>query len=196
MTTTQKNDPKLPKWAQQSKPASSQPQRAAVQTTQTPRASVVSGNARAGKNFTAWALLLGVVVLLLGVVLIGLAWSSEDVSPRVVVAATVQQHPISSLRGTPTVQPIPAIGTTYKGQGTTNTPPFALMQDGDVAIRFEPASINGAYVVRLRDARGSETDVMNGRDMATSEVRQRIAAGTYTLSVQAAGAWSIIVTRR
>ena len=51
------------------------------------------------------------------------------------------------------------------------------MQDGDVAIRFEPVSINGAYVVRLRDARGSETDVMNGRDMAASEVRQRIKSG-------------------
>ena len=70
------------------------------------------------------------------------------------------------------------------------------MQDGDVAIRFEPVSINGAYIVRLRDARGSETDVMNGRDMAASEVRQRIKSGIYTLSVQAAGAWSVIVTRR
>ncbi len=195
MTTNQSsNDPKLPKWAQQPKPTSSQPQRAAVQMTRTsPRASVVSGNARAGKKVATWVLL--VVVVLLGVGLIGLAFG-EGTSPHAVVAATVQQNPISSLRGTPTVQPIPAIGTIYKGQGTTNTPPFALMQDGDVAIRFEPVSINGAYVVRLRDARGSETDVTNGRDMATSEVRQRITAGTYTLSVQAAGAWSIIVTRR
>ena len=188
-TTTQKNDPKLPKWAQPDSP-----QRAAVQAIKTPRASVVSGNARAEKNGAAWVLLL-VVVVLLGVGLIGLAFI-EGTSPHVVVVATVQQNPISSLRGTPTVQPIPAIGTTYKGQGTTNTPPFSLMQDGDVAIRFEPVSINGAYIVRLRDARGSETDVMNGRDMAASEVRQRIKSGIYTLSVQAAGAWSVIVTRR
>lgn len=194
MTTPQKNDPTLPKWAQQkNQPASPQPQRAAVQTTRTSGTSVVSGDARAKKNVAAWVL-LGVVVLL-GVGLIGLASINGDTS-HVVVAATVQQNPISSVRGTPTVQPIPAIGTTYKGQGTTNTPPFSLMQDGDVAIRFEPVSINGAYIVRLRDARGSETDVMNGRDMAASEVRQRIKSGIYTLSVQAAGAWSVIVTRR
>ena len=77
MTTPQKNDPTLPKWAQQkNQPASPQPQRAAVAQTILPRTSVVSGDARAKKNVAAWVL-LGVVVLL-GVGLIGLASINGD----------------------------------------------------------------------------------------------------------------------